>query len=123
MKKYIYASGIAILSQIQTNLADAASDGWILWDFGGSETENKIRTGDIHTEDIPNIIVGATDFFMWIAGTISIIFIIIWAYKILFWSLSQDKTKWRDTIIMALVGFAIASLAWVIIKFLLNNLG
>jgi type IV secretory pathway VirB2 component (pilin) len=58
---------------------------------------------------------------MEIAGTVAIIFIIIWAYKILFGSLEQDKTKWKDTIIMALSGFAIASLAWFIIKFIIDN--
>jgi len=73
-------------------------------------------------EDIPNILKWAIDFFMWIAWTIAIIFIIIWAYQILFGSLEQDKTKWKNTIIMALWGFAIASLAWLIIKFLLENL-
>jgi type IV secretory pathway VirB2 component (pilin) len=58
---------------------------------------------------------------MEIAGTIAIIFIIIWAYKILFGSLEQDKTKWKDTIIMALSWFAIASLAWFIIKLIIDN--
>jgi len=59
---------------------------------------------------------------MGIAGTISVIFIIIGAYKILFGSLQQDKTKGRDTIIMALGGFALAALAWFIIKVILANL-
>lgn len=100
-----------------------AADWWILGDFRWDEDETvkAIRTGDIHINDIPNILKWAINFFMEIAGTVAIIFIIIWAYKILFGSLEQDKTKWKDTIIMALSGFAIASLAWFIIKFIIDN--
>lgn len=98
------------------------ADWGILWDFKWEKTEETIRTWNIHLEDIPVMIKWAINFFMWIAWTIAIIFIIIWAYKILFGSLEQDKTKWKDTIIMALVWFAIASLAWFIIKLIIDNL-
>jgi hypothetical protein len=104
------------------------ADGWILWDFANDrtewekDTETALRNWDIHIEDIPNILKLAIDFFITIAWTVAIIFIIIWAYKILLGSLEQDKTKWKDTIIMALGWFAIASLAWLIIKFILDNL-
>ena len=99
------------------------SDGWVLGEFrdNDEETVTAIRTWDIHIADIPNILKWAINFFMEIAGTVAIIFIIIWAYKILFGSLEQDKTKWKDTIIMALSWFAIASLAWFIIKFIIDN--
>ncbi len=119
MKKIIYI----ILAYI-TSIQFLYADWWILWDFKGSadETEKALRTWNIHTEDIPNIMKWAIDFLMQIAWTIAIIFIIVWAYKILFGSLEQDKTKWKDTIIMALFGFAIASLAWFIIKFIIDNL-
>jgi len=33
------------------------------------------------------------NFFMGIAGTVAVIFVIVGAYKILFGSLQQDKTK------------------------------
>lgn len=100
------------------------ADWWILWNFrgSGSLTEEAIRTWDIHLDDITVILKSAIDFFMWIAWTIAIIFIIIWAYKILFWSLEQDTNKWKDTIIMAIGWFAIASLAWFIIKLIIENL-
>ncbi len=97
--------------------ASFASNDNILW-----ISDSKLRKWDVHLDDIPNAIRSAIDFFMWIAGTISVIFIIIGAYKILFGSLQQDKTKWRDTIIMALGGFALAALAWMIIKVILANL-
>lgn len=99
------------------------ADWWVLWDFKEWETESAIRKWEIHIDDIPNIIKWAIDFLMWIAWTIAIIFVIVWAYKILFGSLENDKTKWKDTIIMAIIWFSIASLAWFIIKLVIDNFG
>jgi len=95
-----------------------ARDWWVFWNW---TTWTKLRDWSISLWDIPDMITYAINFFMWIAATISVIFIIIWAYKILFGSISQDKTKWRDTIIMAIWGFILASLAWFIIKLVLDN--
>ena len=119
INKLFYTLAWLILS-FQASFADW----WILWDFRNdpTDTEKAIRTWDIHLDDIPNMITSAINFFMWIAWTIAIIFVIIWAYKILFGSLEQDKTKWKDTIIMALGWFAIAALAWFIIKLIVENL-
>lgn len=86
-------------------------------------SNQNLRDGNVDIDDIPLAIKSAIDFFMGIAGTIAVIFVIIWAYKILFGSLQQDKTKWRDTIIMALWGFALAALAWMIIQIIIKNLG
>lgn len=108
---------LVIFILIVTNINYALwVDWWIL-----AEDWSKLKSWDVWFEDIPGIITYAINFLMSIAATISIIFIIIWAYKILFWSLSQDKTKWRDTIFMAIWGFIIASLAWFIIKLILSN--
>lgn len=120
MKKiYFIIMWVLLSSQI------SFADGWVLWDFAKDRewwTVQAIKTWDIHIDDIPNILKWAINFFMELAWTVAIIFIIIWAYKILFGSLEQDKTKWKDTIIMALGGFAIASLAWFIISFIIDNL-
>jgi hypothetical protein len=89
------------------------------WGFLGQWS--KLRSGNVWLDDIPKMISHAIDYFMWIAGTISVIFIIIWAYQILFWSLSQDKTKWRNTIISAILGFILAALAWFIVRFIIDN--
>ncbi len=95
------------------------------WDPGvlrwlGDDT-SKIRTWDIHSEDIPKIIQWATDYLMGFAATIAIIFIIIWAYKIAFWSLSWDKSDGKKTIFLALGGFALASVSWLILKLIIDN--
>lgn len=84
---------------------------------------DRLREGDVRLDDIPNVIKSLIDFAMGIAGTIAIIFIIIWAYRILFGSLEQDKTKGRETITVAIVWFILASLAWVIVKAILSNFG
>jgi hypothetical protein len=125
MNKFFYSIVWYILT-LQLTFAD-----WgFLWDFvnerntstWSESTEEALRNWDIHVADIPNIIKWSIDFFITIAWTIAIIFIIIWAYKILLGSLEQDKTKWKDTIIMAIGWFALASLAWFIVKLLIDNL-
>lgn len=85
-------------------------------------SHNKLRRWDVDLDDIPTAITHAIDFFMGIAATVSVIFIVVGAYKILFWSLQQDKTKGRDTIIAALGWLALAALAWMIIKIIINTL-
>ena len=119
MKKYI-ALIFALIANIQNTYA---ADLWIFWSNNTCLTngETDIRNGNIHLDNIPCLIQGAINFFLGIAGTIAVIFVIVWAYKILFGSLSQDKTKWKDTIIMALTGFAIATLSWFVIKILIDN--
>lgn len=106
------------ISYFTLSLNSFAANENILW-----IDNDKLRNGDVGLDDIPGAITSLIDFFMSIAGTISVIFIIIGAYKILFWSIQQDKTKWRDTIVMALTGFALAALAWMIIKIILANFG
>jgi len=95
-----------------------ATDGWIFWKNKWDELKN---WKDITLSNIPEMIKNAIDFFIWIAWTISIIFIIIWAYQILFGSLQQDKTKWKNTILIALWGFAISTLAWFIVQMVFDN--
>jgi RsiW-degrading membrane proteinase PrsW (M82 family) len=95
-----------------------ASDWGIFW----KNMWDKLKKWDkITLGDIPNMIKNMIEFFISIAWTIAVIFVIVWAYKILFGSLQQDKTKWKDTIIMALWGFVIATLAWFIVQFIFDN--
>lgn len=119
MSTKIYVFIIILLLQIENKVF--AWDAWMLWDWTRWVTATKLREWDIHLEDIPKIINYATDFFMWIAWTIAIIFIIIWAYQLLLWPLEWDKTKWKETIILALWWLILASLAWVILKAIIDN--
>jgi hypothetical protein len=94
-----------------------SADWWILW---WVSTE-KIKNWDIHVEDVPWILIYAINFLMWIAWTVSIIFIIVWAYRILLWSLDSNKTKWKETIMYAITWFVVASLSWIILKVIIDN--
>jgi len=98
-----------------------ASDAWILWDWINWVSAEQLREGKIHIDDIPKILIYATDFLMWIRATIAIIFIIIGAYQLLLWPLDWNKTKWKETILLALWWLVLASLAWVILKAILDN--
>lgn len=100
-----------------------AIDAWILWGAWTSswELQEKIRQWNIHIDDIPWILRYAIDYLMWFAWTVAVIFIILWAYKIALWWISNHKTEWKDMIILALSGFALASLSWVILKIVIDN--
>ncbi len=99
-----------------------AWNAWILWWSKGNEiSAERIRSWDIHTDDIPNIISWAIDFLMWIAWTITIIFIIVGAFKMTLWSMTNKSQEWKKTIFLAIWGFVVASLAWVIVKLVIDN--
>ena len=105
---------------ITTNIQTYAVWNWLLWWIGDTK---KIRDWDIHIDDIPNVLQYLINAFLGIAWTVAVLFVIIWAYKLLFGSLKSDHTKWRETIIMAISGFAISALAWFIVKFIFDNFG
>lgn len=98
------------------NLVSFADWGILWW-----VSESNLKNWNIHTDDIPNIIKFAIDFLMWFAWTIAVVFIIIWAYQIIFWAVSWDKSKWQATIKLALSWFALAACAWIIIKIVIDN--
>ncbi len=113
MKKILYSLiGIFFINQ------QALADWWILqW-----VSAEKLRSGDINTDDIPKIIMWATDFLMGVAGTVALIFIIIGAYKIAIGSATENSTaEWKKTVLLALWGFILASLSWIIFKVILDN--
>jgi len=116
---YIYTTHVfnmfAEWTWAPTGLLQWITPGW------GKSASVRIKEGDLHLDDIPNVINAMINIFLWMAWTISVIFVIIGAYKLLFGSLKQDHTKWRETIVMALTGFAISVLAWFIVKFIFNN--
>jgi hypothetical protein len=96
------------------------SDTWIFWECA---TKTQIRNWGIDIDTIPCLLDNWIDYFMGIAWTISVIFIIIGAYQMLFWSLAKDNAKWKTTIIYAIIWFVLASFSWAIIKFILDNFG
>jgi hypothetical protein len=114
--KIIYLILFTILLNLNTKVF--AADTWVFW---VCRSQEQIRTGDINISTIPCVIDSLIDVFMWIAWTVAIVFIIIWAYQMLFWSLVKDNSKWKTTIIYAISWFVLASFSWLIIKFILDN--
>ncbi|MDQ7008914.1 MAG: hypothetical protein Q9M94_01330 [Candidatus Gracilibacteria bacterium] len=106
---------------ILSSSATFATGKGLLEGVGGS-VEN-IRTGNLHIDDIAGVIKGMIDIFLGLAGTISVIFVIIGAYYFLFGSIKGDISKGKDTITMALTGFAITVLSWFIVKLIFDNFG
>jgi ABC-type phosphate/phosphonate transport system permease subunit len=103
-----------------TYAVEWAKNTWFLgWCWKTSEA---LREWNIHITDFSCMIRFMIDFFLAFAATISLIFIIIWAYQVAFWSLSDNKTQWKDTIMMAIWGLVLAALSWVIIKFIFENI-
>lgn len=120
MKVLFFLAGILlpVVAKAEENL-------WVLWWLEWTEdktAQERIRTWDIHVDDLPWIIITATDYLFWFAGTIAVLFIIIWAYQIAIGSITSNTSSWRETIIYALWGLALASLSWIIIRFIISNL-
>ena len=120
MKKILNFLSVGLIL-IHAKIVVFAEEWGIFWEFTDNANE-KLKKWEISTDDIPNMFLGAINFLMGIAGTVAIIFVIIGAYQILFGSLQQDKTKWKETIIMALGWFALAALSWFIVRAVLDNL-
>lgn len=123
-------SWVIWVTQISSVFA-AEDNQWLLqwvkdatWSDGKTVSAiTRIRTWDLHLDDIPNVIHSLITIFISLAGTVSVIFVIVWAYKLLFGSLTWDPSKWKATIIMALTGFVISIMAWFIVKLIFNNFG
>ena len=88
MKKIFYILFVFFTTKAMTF---AAGDN-ILW------LDNKdLRSWDLNIHSIQNALVNATNYLIGIAWTISVIFIIIWAYQILFSSVSWNVQKWKSS--------------------------
>ncbi len=104
---------------LNLNLKVFADNAWI---FRGCLTALDLREwNEVDIDTIPCVINNAIDYFMGIAWTISVIFVIIGAYQMLFWSLAKDNSKWKTTIIYAISWFVLAAFSWAIIKFIFDN--
>jgi hypothetical protein len=75
-----------------------------------------IKTGDIHLWMIPFYISGIANFFIGIAGTISVLFVLLGGFWYMTGGLTDDKEKGKKTIMYALVGLGITLLAWIIVN-------
>lgn len=88
---------------------------------GNGITGKKLREGNISFNDIPTMILNATNFFLYFAGTIAVVMIIYGAFKLSLGSVESDKDTAKKIISAALIGFVLAVSAWAIIKIVMTN--
>jgi len=79
-----------------------------------------IMTGEITFSMIPYYITYITNFLLGLAALISVLFIVIGGYRYVIGGLTDDKEKGKNTIRDALMGLAVAILAWTIVSVIIN---
>ncbi len=75
---------------------------------------DRIRTGDIHLDQIPCFIKYFTQTLLGIAGTISVIMIMYGGFMYILKG-DEDKAPFVKTIQNALLGLAVSLMAWIIV--------
>lgn len=75
-----------------------------------------IKTGRFHFYLIPYIIKYLAEFGIAIAGTVSMLFIVIGGFQYLTGPVTQNKEQGKKTITYALVGLVLTLAAWVIVN-------
>ena len=79
---------------------------------------DRIRTGDIHLAQIPCFIKYFSQVFIGLAGTLSVIFVMIGGYTYVLGA-DDKKEEAKKTITYALIGLAVTLLAWIIVDIIL----
>lgn len=79
-----------------------------------------IKTGRISLAIIPFFITYIINFILSLIGLVAVLFIVIGGYRYVFGGLTDDKDKGKKTIKDALVGMAVALLAWSIVNVILK---
>ncbi len=120
MKKIKYLMFFTLTSMYNFTFADAWIFSWISWSWNAQDV-SKLRNWNFSIDDVPNILQLVTNYLMWLAWTISVIFIILWAYQMMIWSMSWEKTKWKNTVTLAASWFVLSALSWVILKTIIDN--
>ena len=80
---------------------------------------NLIRTGDITLRQIPCFIKFFSQVFIGIAGSLSVIFVMVGGYKYVLFS-ADEKEDAKKTITYALIGLAVSLLAWILVDTVLR---
>lgn len=105
----------AASAQARTAFADAGFIG------GNGITEEKIRKGDFTFDDIPTVVMNATNFFLGFAGTVAVMMIIYGAFRLSLGSVESDKDTAKKIIGAAVIGFVLAVSSWAIVKLVMTN--
>jgi hypothetical protein len=80
---------------------------------------DRIRTGDIQLRQIPCFIKYFSQTLIALAGTLSVIFVMVGGYRYVLGS-DAEKDKAKNTILYSLIGLAVTLLAWVMVDTVLQ---
>ncbi|MBI5755212.1 hypothetical protein HZA41_03275, partial [Candidatus Peregrinibacteria bacterium] len=86
-----------------------------------SEEANKvlgcaIKTGRVRMFMIPYFIVYLIDVFVKLAATLCVLFIVIGGFQYAIGGISDEKEKAKKTILNAILGLVVTSMAWIVIN-------
>ncbi len=79
-----------------------------------------IKTGRITLAMVPYFIKYITNFILGLVGLVATLFIIIGGYHYVFGGLTDDKEKGKSSIRHALMGLALALMAWTIVNVIIQ---
>lgn len=81
-----------------------------------------IKSGNIHLWMLPFYITHIIEFIIGIIGLVSVLFVMIGGYYYAWGGITEDKEKGKKTVIYALVGLALAAMAWIIVNIVQTQL-
>jgi len=120
----IFAIFLAPVALAQTNFNPPSvlpGDNYNIGGYGDAciGLATMIRTGDITLRQIPCFIKYFSQLLIGIAGTISVIFVMIGGYRYTIMS-ESGKEEAKRTITYALVGLAVSLMAWILVDIVLQ---
>lgn len=90
---------------------------------GSNELRERLRTGDIKFEEIPNIILTVTNNILSLVGYLCLAVVLIGAFKYTLSGINEEwKSQGKETVKMALFGAVVAWSAWAIVNFFIDNI-
>ncbi len=117
LSSVILTSALLFASLTAITYADAKSE-----IIGGAETASGEDAPDDAGATLGDTIINAVEIFSLVIGIVSVIFIMIGGFKYVTSSGDSGKlSSAKNTIIFAVIGLIIASLAQVIVNFVLNE--
>jgi hypothetical protein len=79
-----------------------------------------IKSGRISLAMIPYFVTYLVNFLLGMAGSISVLFVVLGGYRYVLGGLTEDKEKGKQTIMYALMGFGLSILAWAIVNIVIG---
>jgi hypothetical protein len=79
-----------------------------------------VQTGRISLNMIPYFITYVSNFLLGLVGLISMLFIVVGGYFYIWGGLTENKEKGKKTVYHALLGMAVALLAWTFINVIIS---